>query len=83
MHSSGRVIITVALTADYPSSITNSLPYLGFPLHQIYDMMSHAMDAARGSSRVQKMKESFQDQYMKIKTAPAQGLCLDMGYYKY
>ncbi len=54
-----------------------------FLLHQIRKMMSHAMDAARGASSVQTMKKSFEDQYMKIKTAPAQGLFLDMSYYEH
>ena len=41
------------------------------------------MDATRGSSSIQKMKDSLEDQYMKIETASAQGFVLDMGYYKY
>ena len=47
---------------------------LSFLPHQIRKMMSHAMDAARGSSSVQKKKELFEDQYMNIKTASAQAI---------
>ena len=52
-----------------------------FLLHQIRKMMSHAFDAARGVSSVKTMRDSFEDKYMNINTAPAQGLFLDMSYF--
>lgn len=53
-----------------------------FLLHQIRKMMSMAMDAARGSSSTDIMKQSFTDKYMNVNTAPAQGLFLDMSYFE-
>jgi len=52
-----------------------------FLLHQIRKMICHAMDAARNSSSIMTMNESFRDKYMNINTAPAQGLFLDMSYF--
>jgi tRNA pseudouridine38-40 synthase len=52
-----------------------------FLLHQIRKMMSMAMDAARGASSVDIMKDSFSDSYLNVNTAPAQGLFLEMSYY--
>eukprot|EP00979_Chaetoceros_neogracilis_P016756 scaffold9357_cov267-Chaetoceros_neogracile.AAC.2 len=53
-----------------------------FLLHQIRKMMSMAMDAARGVSSVDVIKDSFSDGYMNVNTAPAQGLFLEMSYFE-
>jgi tRNA pseudouridine38-40 synthase len=52
-----------------------------FLLHQIRKMMSMAMDAARGASSVDIMKDSFSSSYLNVNTAPAQGLFLELSYY--
>lgn len=52
-----------------------------FLLHQIRKMVSHAFDVARGVSSLENMKLSFDEKYMNINRAPAQGLFLDMSFF--